>query len=206
MMLKDQNYPQREMLLAIFYLYEDRSMTIREALTAVIEKVCEFGKRARIPLAHKNKMIEKFEVLYQKYQLLKKGRSRRSVTQLTKERAFKDDLKNLFDVASSNALTLITNKQDRDFRLAQREPGRRGSMGAVDMVLACQEEQTEHRKMLKKRCRERAKADAFKSYATVEVESRTAVVVMASHLKIMLTLLKELDLPDKRKQKGKTQT
>ena len=85
-------------------------------------------------------MIEKFEILYQKYQLLKKGRSRRSVPQIIKERAFKDDLKNLFDVTSSNALTLITNKEDRDFLLAQREPGRR----VLDMVLACQEERTEH--------------------------------------------------------------
>ena len=65
-------------------------------------------------------MIENFEVLYQEFQFLKKGRSRRSVPQATKERAFKDDLKNLFDVANSNALTLIRNKEDLDFLLAQR--------------------------------------------------------------------------------------
>ena len=107
----------------------------------------EFWKRARILLAHKNKMIEKFEVLYQKYQLLKEGCSRRSITQVSKERAFKDDLKNLFDVANLNVLNLITSKEDRNFFLSQREPGRRVSMRAVDMVLGCQEEQTEHRKM-----------------------------------------------------------
>ena len=38
-------------------------MTIREASTAVIEKNYGFWKRARVPLAHKTKMIEKFEVL-----------------------------------------------------------------------------------------------------------------------------------------------
>ena len=87
-------------------------------------------------MAHKNKMIEKFEISHQKYQLFKKDCSQRSVPQVTKERTFKDDLKNLFDVASSNRLILITNKEDRDFLLAQREPKRRESLGAVDMVLA----------------------------------------------------------------------
>ena len=92
-------------------------------------------------------MIDKFKVLYQRYQLPKKGRSGRSVPQVTKERAFKNDLKNLFDVASSNALTLVTSKEGWNFLLAQRDPGKRGSIGAVDMVLACQE-RTEHRRML----------------------------------------------------------
>ena len=116
-------------------------------------------------------MIEKFDFLYQKYQLLRKGRSRRSVSQVTKERAFKDDLKNLFGVASLNALILITSNEDRDFLLAQRESGRRESMGVADMVLACQEEQRVHRRILQEKRRQRAKEEAFKSYATVEVES-----------------------------------
>ena len=122
-------------------------------------------------MAHKNKMIEKFEVSYQKYQLFKKGGSQRSVPQVTRERTFKDDLKNLFDVASSNRLILITNKEDRNFLLAQRKPKRIESMGEVDTVLACQEEQTEHRRMLQERRRQRAKKEAFKSYSTVEVDS-----------------------------------
>ena len=86
-------------------------------------------------MAHKNKMIKKFEVLYQEYQVLKKGDSR---TQVNKERAFKHNLKNLFDVASSNTLTLMTNKEDQNLLLAQRKPARRGLMRAADMVLACQ--------------------------------------------------------------------
>ena len=40
-------------------------------------------------------------------------------------------------------------------------------MGAVDMVLACLDERTEHRRMLQERRRQPAKEEAFKSYATV---------------------------------------
>ena len=173
--IKGSKLPSKGDALECFcYLHKEKKLTIREASTAVIEKIYKFWKRARIPLANKIKMIEKFEVLNQKYQLLKKGRSRRSAPQTTKENAFKDDLKNLFDVASSDALTIITNKEDLGFLLAQREPGRKGSMGGVDMVLACQEEQTEHRKQLQERCKQRAEDESFQSYASVELESSTS--------------------------------
>ena len=133
--IKGPKLPSKRDALGYFlYLHKERGMTVREASTAVIEKIYNFWKRVRISLAHKNKMIEKFEVLYQKYQLLKNGRSRRSVPQVTTERAFKNDQKNLFDVGSSNALTLIASKEDWNFLLAQREPGRPGSIEAVDMA------------------------------------------------------------------------
>ena len=53
-------------------------------------------------------------------------------------------------------------------------------MGAVDMVLACREEQTEHRRMLQK----------------------LAVVIVRNHLKMMLMSLDQLDFPDSRRHKG----
>lgn len=34
---------------------------------------------------------------------------------------------------------MMTNQEDEEFLLAQREPGRRGKMGGVDSVLAAQE-------------------------------------------------------------------
>ena len=42
------------------------------------------------------------------------------------------------------------------------------------MVLTCQKERTEHRRMLQERRRQRAKKEAFKSSATVEVEPSTS--------------------------------
>ena len=66
---------------------------------------------------------------------LKKNRSRRTTTQLLKENDFVANMKSLFDVAHTDALTLITIQEDRDFLLAQREPGHRGYMGCVDQAL-----------------------------------------------------------------------
>ena len=52
--------PDGDALEYFLYLHKERNMTIRKASSKVIENICEFRKRARIPLAHKNKMIEKF--------------------------------------------------------------------------------------------------------------------------------------------------
>ena len=138
------------------YLHKEKKMTIRQSSTAVIEKIAEFWHRARIPMGHKNKMIEKFEALYRDYQLLKKGRGRRSVPQMTKEKVFKEYLRNLFDVASADVLSRIANQKDKDFLLAQREPGRREIMGSMDKVLAGKEALSEHRRALKEKRRQHA--------------------------------------------------
>ena len=71
--IKGSKLPLKGDALGYFlYLYTERKSMTRDASTAVIEKICKFLKWARILLASKNKMMEKFEVLYQKYQLLKK--------------------------------------------------------------------------------------------------------------------------------------
>ena len=46
-----------------------------------------------------------------------------------------------------DALTLITNPEDKAFLLAQREVGRIGCMGSVDMALSKMEERSEKRKL-----------------------------------------------------------
>ncbi|ESN94171.1 hypothetical protein HELRODRAFT_163957 [Helobdella robusta] len=46
---------------------------------------------------------------------------------------------NLFDIAHANAIELIQIQEDREFLLAQREPGRRGYMSGVDKNLALKE-------------------------------------------------------------------
>jgi hypothetical protein len=41
-------------------------------------------------------------------------------------------MENLFDVAHADALTLIKIKEDKDFLISQRKPGRPGSLLAID--------------------------------------------------------------------------
>ncbi|KAG0721577.1 hypothetical protein GWK47_046200 [Chionoecetes opilio] len=98
--------------------------------------VAQFWDMARTPMIRKDNIVTKIEKLHGEYELLKKGRYRRSEAQISKERILRYFSKTLFDVAHGNALTMMTNQEDKEFLLAQREPGRRGRMGGVDSVLA----------------------------------------------------------------------
>ena len=74
------------------------------------------------------------------WRLLKKNKARTSPTQLARESAFVSRLEDLFDVAHADALTKTSVLQeDKDFLLAQREKGRRGSMAGLDKKLAAKE-------------------------------------------------------------------
>ena len=101
--------------------------------------VAQFWNMAWIPMIRKDSIVTKIEELHREYELLKKGQYRRLEAQIPKEKDFEVLLGNLFDVAHGNALTVMTNQEDKEFPLAQREPGRRGRMGGVDSVLAAQE-------------------------------------------------------------------
>ena len=66
----------------------------------------------------------------------KKNEKRRSANQIAKEDQFKAPLDDLFDVAHKDALILMTISENREFLLAQREKGRRGTMAGIDGKLA----------------------------------------------------------------------
>ena len=85
--------------------------------------VVQFWDMARIPTIRKDNIVTNIEKLHRKYELIKKGRYRRSEAQISKEKDFELLLDNLFDVAHGNALTMMTNQEDKEFLLAQREPG-----------------------------------------------------------------------------------
>ena len=48
-------------------------------------------------------------------------------------------MKNLFDMAHANAMSLISIQEDKDFSKAQREPSRSGSLGTMDIKMAATE-------------------------------------------------------------------
>ena len=129
----------REVLGVVLHRLKLKKTTLRDVTLAVTPMVAQFWDMARIPMIRKDNIVTKIEKLHREYELLKKGRYRRSEAQISKEKEFEVILDNLFDVAHGNALTVMTNQEDKEFLLAQREPGRRGRMGGVDSVLAAQE-------------------------------------------------------------------
>ena len=57
------------------------------------------------------------------------------------EEAFTAEFPNLFDISHGNAFHMITIQEDRDFLLAQRQPGRRGCMARLDRKLKKKEDE-----------------------------------------------------------------
>ena len=124
----------RQALGHFLYLHNEKHKTTRESAKTTIEKIIEFWVKAAIPTKSKQHCIIKIEKLFSEWKNLKKSKNRRTDTQTENENKLVDQLENLFDIALENAEDMIQNDADKAFLLAQREPGRRGSMASVDKV------------------------------------------------------------------------
>ena len=108
------------------------------------------------------------EKLFEEIRLLKKN-EKRSATQLRKEDNFNDCFHNLFDIAHAQALTMIKVDEDKEFLLAQREKGRRGSIAGRDKTLARKEDR-EAKRLAQEAERSKGEFEAL--------SSRTSAVVI----------------------------
>jgi len=125
--------PSIVMALRLFFHHHlVMKQTVRVSSTVVVTEVSKFWHKARIPIQDSQHCQVKLERLFEEWRLLKKGKGRRSDVQKERENAFKSKFNDLFDIAHANALGNKTIDEDRDFLLAQRERGRRGSMAGID--------------------------------------------------------------------------
>ena len=85
------------------------------------------------------------ESLFTEYKCLKKHKDRKTDTQRTNEDKFREKFDDLFDIAHAEAMTRITIGEDRQFLIAQRKKGRRGTMAGIDLVLTAKEERARQR-------------------------------------------------------------
>ena len=125
----------RQALGLFLYQHLDLNKTRREASALVIAKVQQLWNKATIPTRAIQHCQEKLENIFDDWRRLKKNKGRRTETQSSNEAKFCDRLDDLFDIAHANALELIKIPEDREFLIAQREKGRRGCMGSVDVKL-----------------------------------------------------------------------
>jgi len=77
----------------------------------------------RIPTLAIYNAMSKVEKEYEKCYAHLKGSYRQSTPQVKKERAFTDELDNLFDIAYANALGPPTLAEDQEFFFAQQREG-----------------------------------------------------------------------------------
>lgn len=143
----------------------------RQAASSVVEQAMTIWNRARVPTCRKDHAIVNLEKLYEEWTALKRHKSRQTALQATREGEFCTKMNNLFDIAHADALNMIKIEEDRNFLLAQREPGRRGYMGSVDKALAAKEERKARRIESEKKRRERTQNEASASAISVVLSS-----------------------------------
>jgi hypothetical protein len=141
--------PSRGEVLKVFFHFQ-KQLTLKDSVKIASAKTTELilpiWERARIPTKAQNHVLEHVGKLHSEWRILQKLASRKSVTNLSNQKAFKESLNDLFDIAHRDALTLIKIEEDRIFLKAQREKGRRGMMGPVDRTLAQKEKRAAKRK------------------------------------------------------------
>lgn len=124
--------------LYLHYHFEEKNVS-KIALKTSITEVMQWWLRARIPTPAIQHCQAKLEKLVTVWKGLKKCEGRTSEAHRSNEESFVHNLDDLFDIAHVNALEMINIQEDRDFLLAQREKGRRGTMAGFDATLASKE-------------------------------------------------------------------
>ena len=117
------------------YLHRMNSKGVlkHDAAVQTAKEIQMFWEKASIPIRPFHHVVKKLKDLVQQFEALKKNKGRSSETQKKNEKEFKNIFDDLFDIAHHRALEMIKNEEDKEFLLAQREKGRRGSMGGIDL-------------------------------------------------------------------------
>ena len=117
------------------YWHLECHKTLGESSKLTIQAVLPFWDKARIPTRRSDKCAEMLQKLWAKFRTLKKSRHRPGSSSEANEALFKADLQDLFDIAHQDALSLMTNEEDKAFLIMQREDTRSCSMGSKDKIL-----------------------------------------------------------------------
>lgn len=135
-----------QVLKSLFYNMREVGLDLKEAARLTMQEVIIFWEKARLPYQMLKHCIPKVEKLYKQWRNLQKNKSRKSKGQEEKVLEYTSKFEDLFDIAAENALSKITNPDDRAFLTMQRQKGRPGSMGGVDLKTTRAEERRVARK------------------------------------------------------------
>lgn len=133
--------PSNEQVLKVFF-YNMRyvNLAAKESAKLAIDAAMVFWRQARIPTRDDHKCTEKLLKLYEIWKNLNKKPVNEMKTEMKqKYDVFIDQLDDLFDIVRADALTIMTNEEDKEFLRKQREDGRPGSMLGVDKKLYAKE-------------------------------------------------------------------
>jgi hypothetical protein len=127
--LKGNQLPSNhEMLRYFFYLLKVPKIPSKRCAETVAISVVELWKTAHIPTKRMDKVVEKISKMYKRYANLKKSLNKevKSTDWRQQVSAFTACFNELFDIAPSNVMILLTDESVKQFRINQRKPGREG--------------------------------------------------------------------------------
>ncbi|KAG0694931.1 hypothetical protein GWK47_027091 [Chionoecetes opilio] len=124
-----------DVLRRFFYAHKEEKKTVQQSAAEAAKEVLDFWTRARIPTITETSVRRKITGLFDEWKILSKSKNNSGVTPAETQKTFQESLPDLLDIAHSDALTLMTIPEDKEFLLAQREKGRRGSMAGLDKKL-----------------------------------------------------------------------
>lgn len=119
-----------EVLSLFFYKHNELKLTVRKSAMETMEAVQQLWNRAEIPVSQLHHSVKKLVSLHTVWKNLRKSqRRKKSVPQQLKERKFTSSLKQLFNIARTDAIQSLTETQ-RHFLASQSHNSRRGFLPA----------------------------------------------------------------------------
>jgi hypothetical protein len=145
---KHTKLPSRgDVLKVLFHHHTGKHMNLKDSIAKTAELLLPIWEKARLPTKAPNHVTEHIVKLHAEWQGLKKLINRTSDKNLLNQQMFRESLDDLFDVAHRDAMSIIQIEEDKQFLTAQREKGRRGTIGGVDRTLTLREERVMKRKL-----------------------------------------------------------
>jgi hypothetical protein len=121
-----------QVLKVLFYNLRKVKLNVRQSCSLVLKKTIIFWEKTRIPTRNFQCCIEKLEKMYNEWRNLQKHATRRNENQINKEKQFKDQLEDLYDIAHANAMQMISLEDDKKCLTLQRHKGRPGYLSGVN--------------------------------------------------------------------------
>lgn len=150
--LKASVLPSKREAMALFMHYKNKQ-TVRDALAFTAVDIMHVWEKAHIPTSLKERVIKKLNAIYNEWIKLKKNKEnkkKQSQSLLMKQTNWNKSLDELFDIAHSDAFSLIKIEEDKEFLRLQRQSGRKGRMTSVDKKLVDSERKTCEKEKKKK--------------------------------------------------------
>ena len=115
-------------------------------------------------------IVQHVRKLHDRWICLKKSINKKTERNLSKQAEFLEELKDLFDIAHQDAMSLMKIQEDKAFLSAQREKGRKGSIGMLDRKLAIQQEKK--REKIERHEKRKQRLECDRLTAKLEISSK----------------------------------